>query len=256
MYNPLLIAGARNGARIGRRRNRIGAEFGYCPDGTQVKGNPTPEKCGMGGGGTGYGDILRSPGGWPGGTTNFNTPSGGGGGDLIHIPSGGGEGGGPSGGGGGGGYGGPITTPGGGGSGGSGGPLIPGGGCAPVANVCPENQKRYTMPFIPDAGYVSTVAAGATVQFIGKPQKLFKPDRLIIASTIAPYFDIVNLLIGNIPQSLTQGRIAADVFSEVSTYTEMSFDQAYPGIDIVIQAINKSSVTQTFQAQLIGWAVG
>jgi hypothetical protein len=36
---------------------------------------------------------------------------------------------------------------------------------------------------------------------------------------------------------------------------EMSFSQAYPGIQIVLRARNKSSVTQTFQAQLVGWAV-
>jgi len=128
--------------------------------------------------------------------------------------------------------------------------------CAPPVQVCPENQKRYVMPFIPDATFTASVPAGQLVRFVGKPQKMFKPDRLIIASSIGPFFDVVNLIIGNIPQSLAQGNVSAEMFSEVATYVMMSFDQAYPGIDISITAQNKSSVTQTFQAQLIGEAIG
>jgi hypothetical protein len=128
--------------------------------------------------------------------------------------------------------------------------------CAPICNVCPENQKRYYMPFVPDAGFTASVTAGSQVRFVGKPQKLFAPDRLIIASSIAPYFDIVQLIIGNTPQSLSQGNVSAEMFSEVATYVMMTFDQAYPGIDVIIVAQNKSSVTQTFQAQLVGEAVG
>jgi hypothetical protein len=128
--------------------------------------------------------------------------------------------------------------------------------CAPPLQVCPENQKRYIMPFIPNAGFTASVTAGSTVEFVGRPQKLFKPDRLIVASTIAPFFNIVSLLIANVPQSLSAGAVAADIYSEVATNMEMSFDQAYPGIDVILTAVNKSSVTQTFQVQLAGWAVG
>ncbi len=128
--------------------------------------------------------------------------------------------------------------------------------CATQVQVCPENQKRYYMPFIPDAGFTTSVTAGSEVRFVGRPQKLFAPDRLIVASTIGPYFDIINLIIGNVPQSLAQGPVSAEMFSEVATYVMMTFDQCYPGIDVVITAKNKSSVTQTFQAQLVGEAVG
>ncbi len=127
--------------------------------------------------------------------------------------------------------------------------------CATPVAVCPENQKRYYMPFVPDAGFTASVTAGSQVRFVGKPQKLFAPDRLIIASSIAPFFDIVQLIIGNTPQSLSQGNVSAEMFSEVATYVMMTFDQAYPGIDVIIVAQNKSSVTQTFQAQLVGEAV-
>jgi hypothetical protein len=127
--------------------------------------------------------------------------------------------------------------------------------CAPPAQVCPENQKRYYMPFVPAAGFTATVLAGALVDFTGYPQDLFNPDRLMVASTIAPFFDIEVFTIGNKNQNLSAGAVAADIFSEVATNMEMSFSQAYPGIQIVLRARNKSSVTQTFQAQLVGWAV-
>jgi hypothetical protein len=77
----------------------------------------------------------------------------------------------------------------------------------------------------------------------------------MVASTIAPFFDIEVFTIGNKNQNLSAGAVAADIFSEVATDMEMSFSQAYPGIQIVLRARNKSSVTQTFQAQLVGWAV-
>ena len=127
--------------------------------------------------------------------------------------------------------------------------------CAPPAQVCPENQRRYIMPFNPDTGYTNTVAAGATTRFVGDPQALFQPDRLIIASSIAPYFDITDLSIGNVPQSLSTGSVAADIYSEVATDMMFNFKQAYPGLKITITARNKSSITQTFQAQLAGFAV-
>ena len=135
-------------------------------------------------------------------------------------------------------------------------PVAQGGPCAPPVQVCPENQKRYYMPFVPQAGYTASVTAGSTVIFVGRPQKLFSPDRLIIGSTIGAYFDVVSLTIGNIPQSLSAGNVGAEMFSEVATYVMMTFDQAYPGIDIILTAQNKSSVTPTFQAQLVGEAVG
>jgi hypothetical protein len=112
------------------------------------------------------------------------------------------------------------------------------------------------MPFTPGAGFTVAVPAGSTYDFIGKPQKPFKGDRLIIGSGIAPYFDVVSLLIANIPQSLGSGSVPADMFSEVSTYTEMTFDPAGPGIEIVLTVKNKSSVTQNFQASLTGIAIG
>jgi hypothetical protein len=130
------------------------------------------------------------------------------------------------------------------------------GTCQPPVPVCPENLKRYWMPFNPGAGYTVAVAAGATAVFIGEPQKPFKGDRLIIGSGITPYFDVIALEIANIPQSLGSGAVPADMFSEVSTYTEMTFDPAGPGIKIVLTVKNKSSVSQNFQASLTGIAIG
>ena len=128
--------------------------------------------------------------------------------------------------------------------------------CQPPVNVCPENQKRFTMPFTPGTGSAALVTAGATAVFIGSPQALFKPDRLIIPSTIGPYFDVLSFTIANKPQTMGAGAVPADIYSEVSTYTEMSFDQAYPGVQITLTVQNKSSVSQTFQAALIGWSIG
>ncbi len=224
--NPIHFVGGR-----GRRRQAVGAEFFTCPDGSQVKNDAAGRAlCGPPPSTSipnwGPGPAL------PGPTTPTYTPPG----PVTtptYTPPGG--------------YGGPgpttpvITTP---------------SGCRPVCNPCPEDLKRYYMPFVPQAGYTASVTAGSLVIFVGRPQKLFAPDRLIIGSTIGAYFDIVSLTIANIPQSLSAGNVGAEMFSEVATYVMMTFDQAYPGIDIILTAQNKSSVTQTFQAQLVGEAVG
>ncbi len=238
--NPIQFVGGR-----GRRRQAVGAEFFTCPDGTQVKNDAAGRAlCGPGGGvvspttpnwGSGpavppdlqitsYGIPGHAP--WPTVPSTTPVPT------VPTVPT-------------------SIPTP--------GVPFNPGNtpnGCRPICNPCPENQKRYYMPFVPSAGYTATVTAGSLVIFVGRPQKLFAPDRLIIGSTIGAYFDIVSLTIGNIPQSLSAGNVGAEMFSEVATYVMMTFDQAYPGIDIILTAQNKSSVTQTFQAQLVGEAVG
>lgn len=233
-FNPVSFLRGRNVPR--NRRHVVGAEFNQCPDGSWVSGNATAAKCGTaptgtwgptgGGTGTGGGGQAWIPtnagGGGPG--TAYTPPS-----IPTYTPP-------------------PVTIP---------TPTIPTTpGCAPICNVCPEDLKRYYMPFVPSAGYTASVAAGASVVFVGRPQKLFSPDRLIIGSTIGAYFDVVSLTIGNIPQSLSTGNVGAEMFSEVATYVMMTFDQAYPGIDIILTATNKSSVTQTFQAQLIGEAIG
>ncbi len=252
MYNPVRhVAGRRSRARVGATEFNRSA---WC-ESTQSYFDPNRETCGPGtppGGGSIDFNVVRKPGGWNPGS--FQTPYGGGGGGGYTPPNGGG-----------------YTPPGGGGGGGgdipqgTGGGGIPPGGytppsggggptCAPPCNVCPENQKRVTMPFVPDSGFTATVLASAEVRFVGRPQYLFKPDRLIIGSEITPFFDVVNFIIGNKPQSLSQGSVSASMYSEVATYVDMSFDQCYPGIDVILVARNKSAVTQTFQAQLVGWA--
>lgn len=128
--------------------------------------------------------------------------------------------------------------------------------CQPPLAVCPENQKRWTLPFVPDTGFTASVAAGATVRFVAFPQGLFIGERLIVPSTIGPYFDILDFRIANKPQTMAAGAVPADMYSEVSTLDTMKYDQAYPGIQVVLTAQNKSSITQIFQCSLSGWAVG
>jgi hypothetical protein len=239
MYNPVRMVSGGRRRSVGARHGHIGGEFYTCWDGSQVKNDaagralcpPQP------GGGTppptsGWGDpgAGTPPGGATGGGTPYTPP---------YTPPGGSTGGGTP-------WNPPVSIP------------TPGNpmGCCPAVPVCPENLKRYWMPFNPGAGYTVAVAAGATAVFIGEPQKPFKGDRLIIGSGITPYFDVIALEIANIPQSLGSGAVPADMFSEVSTYTEMTFDPAGPGIKIVLTVKNKSSVSQNFQASLTGIAIG
>jgi hypothetical protein len=245
MYNPLDIAGANrhrghNPNRPRARRTRVGAEFKYCPDGSQVQfdeacpGTPyTPLRPGGTRPITTGTPVTSTPPNWgPGTPYNPGIPP-----NISTVPYN------------------PGGTP----------PVIstvpynpecPPGSCAPQIPVCPENQKRWTLPFVPDTGFTEVVAAGATVRFVAFPQGLFIGERLIVPSTIGPYFNIVDFRIANKPQTMASGEVPADMYSEVSTLDTMKYDQAYPGIQVVLTARNKSAISQTFQCSLSGWAIG
>ena len=101
----------------------------------------------------------------------------------------------------------------------------------------------------------SAVAAGATVTVTGSPQTLFRPERLIVPSSIAPFFEISDIVIGNVTQSAAAGRVSATTYSEVAVGVGLLFDTAQPGVDIQILVTNTGAEALTFRCVMIGAAV-
>lgn len=102
-----------------------------------------------------------------------------------------------------------------------------------------------------------SVAAGATVPLSARPQKTFKVQRMIVPSSIAPFFTIRRISIGTNNQSVDASGIglSAEVFTEVSQNSLVEFDTAVVGIDITIEVTNIDTNPHRFAATFLGPSV-
>lgn len=121
-----------------------------------------------------------------------------------------------------------------------------------AAAVVPRTRdKRRRLPMGPDPVVVPT---GDTVTIQLQPQQLFRTERLVIPSEIAPFFRIDDIKIGNRSQLVTTGSLPATAFSEVSIDCYVEFDSADIGNLISLTVTNTDDEDQTFLAMLLGTA--
>jgi hypothetical protein len=119
-----------------------------------------------------------------------------------------------------------------------------------VAQSRANAARRYQLNFVQN-----NVASGAQVTLQARPQVLFRPERLIVPSQIAPNFEIVDLLIGNRTQLVATANTSAEVFSEVAIGTGLLLDTAQPGIDVILVIQNVVGTTEDFRATFLGAVV-
>lgn len=98
----------------------------------------------------------------------------------------------------------------------------------------------------------TTVAAGATVRVEVNPQKFQKCDRLIVPSTIAPFFQVDDLDIGKDSQFTSSDGAPAEAFSEVAVGVSLKGRTAGKGTTITLTVTNVSAAPQDFRACIIG----
>ena len=72
------------------------------------------------------------------------------------------------------------------------------------------------------------VAAGAQVRFVAFPQGIFIGERLIVPSTIGPFFDIVDFRIANKPQTMAAGNVPAELQPLLAPRAELFTDTTRP----------------------------
>ncbi len=120
----------------------------------------------------------------------------------------------------------------------------------PILNAPVDKKRRWGVSFL-QAILASAQGVAVTV----RPQHCFRPDQLIIPSTIAPNFDIVSIVIGTQPQLVATGVTSATIYSEVSVNNQQIFDVCQPGIEVIITVNNLTAAAQTFQATLLGAAL-
>jgi hypothetical protein len=102
---------------------------------------------------------------------------------------------------------------------------------------------------------VSTIAAAATSDVTSRPQVTFRPDRLVIPSTIAASFLVTDLKIGNKSQFASSTSLPAEVFTQGAFGVRLKMDTAQISQDVTLRVTNLSGGALRFFAALIGPSV-
>lgn len=103
----------------------------------------------------------------------------------------------------------------------------------------------------------TTVASLASTDIELRPQRLFRVERMTVGSSIARYFVITNISVGQDPQFVATGEVPAEVFSEVGVGVRLKGATANLGNTVVvsIKNIDTTAATQVFRAAIIGTCV-
>jgi hypothetical protein len=122
---------------------------------------------------------------------------------------------------------------------------------AVVREKPPTESREYPMGF----DTVGTVAAGANVQIISRPQVTFRPERLVIAGAIAPSFLLNDLKVGKNSQLVNSAALPGDAFAPTAFGVRLRMDTAQISMDVVLDVTNISAGALRFNAALFGKAV-
>lgn len=101
----------------------------------------------------------------------------------------------------------------------------------------------------------TSVGAGLSADIELRPQRLFRSERLVVPSTIAPFFDITDVKIGQQTQFVASGALPATIFSEVGVGVRLKGDTANLGNTIVVSVTNNDVATQIFGGAIIGTVI-
>jgi len=99
---------------------------------------------------------------------------------------------------------------------------------------------------------VANVAAAATANITSRPQVVFRPDRLVVAESIAASFLVNDLRVGKNSQLISGTAVPAEACSSRSVGVGLKCDTAQVSQDIVLNVTNVSLGALRFNAALIG----
>jgi hypothetical protein len=115
----------------------------------------------------------------------------------------------------------------------------------------PTKARRLVLPM----ESTGTVAAGAAATITARPQSIaFRPQRIVIPSTIAPNFIILDIKVGNKSQLVQNGALPGEAFLPTLFDGEMEMDTVQTSQDFVLQVQNVSGAPSQFRAAVYGRA--
>lgn len=118
-----------------------------------------------------------------------------------------------------------------------------------VREQSPRKARRQVLPM----ASTGAVAAGTSVTITSRPQTIaFKPERVIIPSTIAPLFTVDDIKVGNKSQFVQSGSLPGEAFLPTLFDGQMEMDTVQTSQDFVMQITNISGAAVTFRAAVYG----
>lgn len=100
--------------------------------------------------------------------------------------------------------------------------------------------------------FQAAVAAGTQATITTQPQTWFKPMRLVIPGSIAPFFTVDNIIIGNKSQFPSPVPLPAETFIPEAQAVVLELDTVNPALNLTVVATNISGVAQNFRATFVG----
>ncbi len=119
-----------------------------------------------------------------------------------------------------------------------------------VHNKSPSDLRDQVLPFPTTA--ITTLAS---VIITTQPQRKFRGERLVVPSTQAPDFLILDLSIAQEPQFVAPGAVAATIFSEVAVGVRLKGKTANLGALVSLTVQNTNAATRTINASILGTVV-
>lgn len=101
-------------------------------------------------------------------------------------------------------------------------------------------------------GPAAAVAAATQATIITQPQTWFKPMRLVIPGSIAPFFTVDNIIIGNKSQFPSAAPLPAETFIPEAEAVVLDLATVDPAINLTLVVTNTSGVPQMFRATFVG----
>jgi hypothetical protein len=121
---------------------------------------------------------------------------------------------------------------------------------AVLRSVPPRNSREYAL------GLGSTSVTGNSSANINvQPQVIFRPERLVVPSNIAPDFLITDIKVGKNSQLVSTGALPAVMFTEQAFGVRLKMDTAQISMFVTISVTNQNPQARNFQGGLVGPAV-
>ena len=98
-----------------------------------------------------------------------------------------------------------------------------------------------------------SITTNATADVVSKPQgNAFRPVRLVVPGAIAPFFELVNVIIGTQSQFVGNTPVPCETYAENAVGVAMELGTAGSGIDVTLRVTNFDTATHDFRATMLG----
>lgn len=112
--------------------------------------------------------------------------------------------------------------------------------------------KAPTSSGVQAIGFEKSVASLTSETVATQPQVWFKPMRLVVPGSIAAFFLIEDIIVGNVSQFPSSTPLAAETFIPEAEAVVMDLATVNPALNLSLRVRNIGGVTLTFRATFVG----